>query len=241
MKLRFVLSILFVCLGLMQSKAYTYTNNADNTLYVSDASVTAGGQIELKVCMKNKVAISGMQFDMYLPEGVSVDSSIDSWGDIAFSASLCDTRVNPTKFTLVCSFPEEGNSRHLTFLCYATNASVAGGEGEIATVTLNVDGSVAAGNYDVLLHNVVVSNTSDTYDNTQDFTSTLTVTSSSSRLSGDVNGDGFVDVKDAVALIDVCQSGYADAVDASVRDVDGNGIVDKNDAAAIVGLYLNKK
>lgn len=205
MKLRYLFSVICVCLGLLQSRADTYTDNADNTIYVSNVSVKAGGQVTLTVNMKNKVQISGFQFDLLLPEGVTVDSSVDAFGDTEVSAAISGTRVNPKRFTFSTSFPEQGNESHLTVLCYATNASVLAGDGEVATITLNVAGNVSSGDYDLILRNVVVSNTTDTYDNSKDITSKLTITggSSSSRLRGDVNEDGVVDIRDVTELIDI--------------------------------------
>lgn len=203
MKLRYLLTIIYVCFGLLQSKADTYTNNKDNTIYISDVSVKAGGQVTLTVNMKNKVLISGFQFDLLLPEGVTVDSTIDAYGDPEISA-IIGTRVNPSKFTFSTSFPEQNNKRHLTVLCYATNSNVQVGDGEVATITLNVAGNVNSGDYDLILRNVVVSNTTDTYDNSKDITSKLTITgSSSSKLKGDVNEDGVVDIRDVTELIDI--------------------------------------
>lgn len=205
MKLRYLFSVICVCLGLLQSRADTYTDNADNTIYVSNVSVKAGGQVTLTVNMKNKVQISGFQFDLQLPEGVTVDSSVDAFGDTEVSAAISGMRVNPKRFTFSTSFPEQGNESHLTVLCYATNASVLAGDGEVATITLNVAGNVSSGDYDLILRNVVVSNTTDTYDNSKDITSKLTITggSSSSRLRGDVNEDGVVDIRDVTELIDI--------------------------------------
>ena len=70
-------------------------------------------------------------------------------------------------------------------------------------ITLNVDKSVAADDYDIILRNVVVSNTSDTYDNSKDIKSKLTVLSASSKLKGDVNEDGVVDISDLTELVNI--------------------------------------
>lgn len=204
MKLRFLLTIMCVCFGLLQAKADTYTDNKDNTIYISDVSVKAGNQIALKVNMKNNVQISGFQFDLLLPEGVTVDSSIDTFGDLAINASICGTRVNPNKFTFSASLPDGDSNRHLTVLCYATNTNVMVGDGEVATITLNVANNVSAGDYDLILRNVVVSNITDTYDNSKDIISKLSITGgSSSILKGDINEDGKVDIEDVTALINI--------------------------------------
>lgn len=152
--------------------------------------------------MKNNVPISGIQFDMLLPNGISADATTDRFGDVAITAGISGTRINPSKFNFSVAFPEANNNQHITVLCYATNSNVAVGEGEVFTITINADKDIQQGEYPIILRNVVVSNTNDTYDNTKDITSMLTV-GTASRLRGDVNEDGVVDIKDVTDLVEI--------------------------------------
>ncbi len=54
---------------------------------------------------------------------------------------------------------------------------------------------------------------------------------------GDVDGDGTVDVSDAVGIINYFLSGSND----SNYDVNGDGTVDVSDAVEVINLYLNSK
>jgi len=56
---------------------------------------------------------------------------------------------------------------------------------------------------------------------------------------GDVNGDGVIDVTDAVAVINAYLSGNANAVSLALADMNGDGIIDITDAVAIINIYLN--
>ena len=59
--------------------------------------------------------------------------------------------------------------------------------------------------------------------------------------TGDANGDGSVDVTDAVAVINAYLSGDSSSINVSVADVNRDGMIDITDAVAIINLYLNNQ
>jgi len=59
--------------------------------------------------------------------------------------------------------------------------------------------------------------------------------------NGDANGDGSVDVTDAVAVINAYLSGDNSSINVSVADVNRDGMIDITDAVAIINLYLNNQ
>ena len=179
MKQKFISIVLCFCFSLVLSKAATYTNNANNVLYVKSATCIKGGSVELSVALKNNVSISGFQFDLYLPSGVTVASETDAWGDESIETAFSSGRGNPSYFTYMSSFPEANNHSHVRVLCYSMNKTLSGTDGVVATVKVNVSSSVANGTYNVILKETSVSNSTDTYVNTNSLTSTLVVGSSS--------------------------------------------------------------
>lgn len=160
------------------ASAETYKDDPNNVLYVNPVTCQAGTQATLDVYMKNEDAnISGFQFDLYLPEGFTVDYSTDKYGERVISAVMSDDRFNPAKFTFSTSFPETGSYQHLTVLCYSSSdGKVIGNDGVVATVTLNVDEGLAAGDYSFTLKNTVTSTKANTYMKTTDINGTITVT-----------------------------------------------------------------
>ncbi len=60
-------------------------------------------------------------------------------------------------------------------------------------------------------------------------------------MTGDANGDGSVDVTDAVAVINAYLSGSNDSIHEDVADVNHDGVIDITDAVAIINLYLNSQ
>ena len=59
--------------------------------------------------------------------------------------------------------------------------------------------------------------------------------------NGDANGDGSVDVTDAVAVINAYLSGDNSSINVGVADVNHDNVIDITDAVAIINLYLNNQ
>ena len=59
--------------------------------------------------------------------------------------------------------------------------------------------------------------------------------------TGDANGDGSVDVTDAVAVINAYLTSDQSGINAGVADVNYDGVIDITDAVAIINLYLNSQ
>ena len=145
----------------------TDESDAENVIYVENVSGSKKSQVELSVRMRNASDIRGFQFDLYLPEGVSMATNA--------KASLSSDRLAAgDAHTLMVDEVSDGAVR---FLCSSMNdESFAGGDGEIATLTVNIADNVAIGDYDVVVKNALMTETdiSKSYE-ADDIKSTLTV------------------------------------------------------------------
>ena len=145
----------------------TDDSDAENVIYVENVSGSKNSQVELSVRMKNASDIRGFQFDLYLPEGVTIANNA--------KASLSSDRLAAgDAHTLMVNEVSDGAVR---FLCSSMNdESFAGGDGEIATLTVNIADNVANGDYDVVVKNALMTETdiSKSYE-ADDIKSMLTV------------------------------------------------------------------
>ncbi len=145
----------------------TDESDAENVIYVENVSGSKNSQVELSVRMRNASDIRGFQFDLYLPEGVTMATNA--------KASLSSDRLAAgDAHTLMADEMTDGAVR---FLCSSMNdESFAGGDGEIATLTVNIADNVANGDYDVVVKNAIMTETdiSKSYD-ADNIKSTLTV------------------------------------------------------------------
>ena len=145
----------------------TDESDAENVIYVENVSGSKNSQVELSVRMRNASDIRGFQFDLYLPEGVTMANNA--------KASLSSDRLAAGDVhTLMVDEVSDGAVR---FLCSSMNdESFAGGDGEIATLTVNIADNMANGEYDVVVKNALMTETdiSKSYE-ADDIKSTLTV------------------------------------------------------------------
>lgn len=199
MKKKLLLSLLSVSLGVICAKAETHFDDPNNILYFENVKGPAGGQIKLSINLRNTEDITSYQTEIYLPEGITADYQVNDKGKIRI-ASISQERGDAADFTFSSSFPEEGSYNRVNVLCYSTDGTTFyGNEGEVATLTLNVDPSVAVGDYTITYKNVVVSNNKDTYRQSNDLTSIVSI--EEADLKYDVNGDGKVDIADLTSLV----------------------------------------
>ena len=60
-------------------------------------------------------------------------------------------------------------------------------------------------------------------------------------LTGDADGDGSVDVTDAVAVINAYLTNNTSGINVGVADINHDGVIDITDAVGIINLYLNSQ
>ncbi len=125
----------------------TDISEMDDAIYVEPTEVISGNQAVLSVKMKNNVAIQTIQFDLYLPEGVTVVPNEDQELITASKA-----RIN--KFNYFNSTMQENGA--LRLLAQATTTNVPAGDGEICRVTVSVPESMDKGDYPIIFKDVLM-------------------------------------------------------------------------------------
>lgn len=132
----------------------TDVSTIDNVIYISPFTVTAGTQTTLSIKMKNKAAIRGFQFDLYLPEGMTaVKSSKGRIQGVLNAGRLPDEDEHDLTFS-------EQADGAIRFLCSSQyDETFTGTDGEIATLQMNVAAGMADGDYALLLREVKLTET----------------------------------------------------------------------------------
>jgi len=145
----------------LAAMACTYANagntdvsSIDNVVYITPFTVSSGTQTSLSIRMKNTALIRSFQFDLYLPDGVSVVKS--SKGRI--QGSLSQSRL-PDEDQHLLTFSEQPDGA-IRFLCGSEyDESFTGSDGEIATLQIDVSADMSAGDYPVYIKNITLSET----------------------------------------------------------------------------------
>ena len=216
MKRRFLFLLMAVC-SLVGANAAI--NRANNYLYANDVTAKTGllGQtVEVTLNMKNAKEIINWKTTLAgLPEGVTFvkAEAADRWSE----------EIVATDLTL---FSETENA-------------VAAGDGVVAKITLSVAATVAEGEYDIQLKDVVMT--------AADGTSIAQVESKTFKMTiepggepekkGDLNGDGFVDASD----IQIVLNDMAEEANDPAHDLNGDGFVDASDIQVILNIMAEEE
>ena len=209
----------------------TDLSSMNNVIYLNKVEASAGSQINLSIRMKNAVSIRGFQFDLYLPDGVTVVKSAK--GKIV--GSLSDGRLpEDDEHTLTLSEQSDGAIRFLCGSLY--DETFTGNDGEIATLSVKIAENMADGNYAIILKDIKMTETDiNNYYQTDQVKSTLTITS---YTSGDINGDGKVDVSDYIGIANHIMGSTPEGFVVKAADVNEDGLIDVSDYIGVANIIL---
>jgi hypothetical protein len=198
-----------------------------NGLYAENTTGRAGNTISLPVSMNNSIDIQGIQFDLILPEGVTIPKNGRKWGVTMNADRAEDFNVSG----------EEKGDGHYRFVC-TSNDAATGYNGNIMTITLQLPEGMEATDYDIYLRDIELSTADSWPIRPKDDVAKLTV--KPYVLFGDVNSDGVVTVTDVTAIINFIlgKPSYNFNIDAA--DVNEDGYINVTDVTNTINIILNK-
>ena len=204
----------------------------DNVIYLEPTEVKANSEATLSLKMKNSAKIRGFQFDLYLPDGVTVVKN--SKGRIM--GQLSEGRL-PEEDVHNLSISEQPDGA-IRFLCSSQyDETFTGNDGPLVTLEVAYAADMAKGDYPIAMRNVkLTENDISLFYLTEYLESTLTIGAAAQK--GDVNGDGTVDVADITSVISVMAGNTTIAH--SAADVNGDGSVDATDITTIISIMAGQ-
>ncbi len=207
----------------------TDISQIDNVIYMEPQDVRTGSLATLSFKMKNNVPIRGFQFDLYLPEGMTVAT----FSNGKVQASLDATKLpEGDDHQLTTSIQPDGAVR---FLCNSQyDENFAAGDDIVLTLKVNVSEDMQEGEYPIDLKTVKLSETDiSKYYLTELVRSKVTV---GSYLLGDVNADGVVDISDYISMANYIHGNVAEGFVFRAGDIDGNGSIDISDYIGVSNI-----
>lgn len=190
--------LLSLCLGATSALA-----DENKYVYHDALTVDAGTEVTLSVKMKNDIPLSGYQYDLVLPEGISIVVDEDEFP----AAFLSTARTTPAKMNFFDSSIQANGSFRV--LCYSSKGyTFSGTDGEITLITIKIDENMISGTYEGRFEDIQLSYAGNSYD-TELVTFDITVNGKDpepdpqpSSLWGDLNNDGQVSIADVNTLIE---------------------------------------
>lgn len=193
----------------------------DNALYADDVTVYPDGATCFPILMKSEESITNVQFDVVLPEGVTIKNS-----------TLTDRKGSDHTIT---TYSVNGATR---FIVTSMGGQVfSDNDGAVINLSLDIDKNLAPGHRGITLRNVTLSTTGAVKVNTPACTAILSV---SDIESGDADGDGVTDVNDVTSTINHILKKPVASFVRGAADVDGDSVIDVNDVQATIDKALGK-
>ena len=195
----------------------------NNRIVVSDVQGIAGGRTSMPVVLKSEKNIVSFSFDVKLPEGVTPVVDSDKFIEVKKNSRI--------PMVIRGSVLEDGTCR---FVAMPNGESITAGKGNIFAFSIQMDKNMELGDYECRIGNVKLVTEQMLRIQPFDTTSLLTIKEPG---SGDVNGDGEVDIMDATIIV-YYMLGRTTNLNLTVADVNGDGEVDILDPTIIIYQYV---
>ena len=224
---------------------YTYYGRPDGDTWFAPHIETvnfpadkAGEEMTLSVVLNADRPVTAFQFDLYLPEGMEMTFDEDDFENILLSTA----RTTERKHTLTSQQMPDGAWR---VICYSDkNNTFEGGEGEVCTITVKTNASMANGSYPIVFKNMTTTYITEgegTGQETRDqITTYVNFFTPESPLYGDANGDGTVNVTDITTIVSYILGNNPTKFVFSMADAYTDGAINVTDIAATVGIIMNE-
>ena len=201
-------------------------------LVIPDVNVPAGGSVTLNIGLNNITTnLMGWQCDIRLPEGLTLELKANGK-----PKGTLGERFKDTDHSISSSKLANGDYR---FIVTSMDGDVIPGtSGTLFSVTIIADASLAAG---TKLTGTVKNIEFNTKDNQKlTFSDESFNVNIKSSILGDVNGDGNVDIADAVCIVNYVIGKPNSTFTLASADVNNDGVVNMADAIYIVNFVVGK-
>lgn len=208
-----------------------FSNLANNTLYVDSLSAMAGTSINIPINMVNDSTISAFQFDLYLPDGITLHSDVID-NETVYAVKLSDRKASSH---LINTAPMSDGS--VRIICYsAGNATFKGNTGTLLNLTVDIDENMTKGDYLLQMKNIrLVTNTENEIVTTKKSSPISIYT----YITGDANMDFNVSMADVVTTVNYILEKNPAVFNFSAANINNDILITMADVVGIVNIVLN--
>lgn len=198
-------------------------------VYIEDFNIAAGETATVGLMMDNPDEITGIQTDIYLPEGLSVAIDDEDYYCI---------ELNPDRktrnHTIDGNYQEDGSFRIISYT--SDSKAFKLNNGAVAFITLHADEDYE-GTHLIHIMNTELANPSGAQFWPSNETCTVTCTAVHT-LRGDADGNGSVNITDVTALIDYLLTGNASGINLVGANCNNDSSVNISDVTALIDYLL---
>lgn len=195
-------------------------------VYTDNVVGVPTGNILLPIMLKNTSSITGIQFKLKLPNGISVAEDIQG----NYMTSLTDRAYDQR---LMCSKLSDGTYQIVAFS--TSSSAFYEHRGVCAYIKLSISNNISVGYYELKIQDVELTNTNGEAIHHKDVASTLSITAVN---KGDTNNDGHISITDAVNIVNYILGNPPTNFVLEAADVNDDGKITITDAVGIVNIIL---
>lgn len=210
----------------------TDISKLDNAIYIEPFTARVGDNVNIEVKLKNADTATSYGFEIELPDGVTITLDSDGSFDEEITLSSRNSKHNVTTNKL------SGNIYKIGVASLGSK-SLTDNDGIVLIIKANVRDDMPEGVYPVMIKNPLIVYSNGSKPTVQETQTSITVTVENYQ-KGDVDGDGVVDLADAVLVINHYVGKPVTTFIEKAADVDGDGVVDLADAVLIINYYVGK-
>lgn len=206
-------------------------NAVADDVTISDVSIAAGETKSISIEFNNPTKdYIAFEFWLKLPNGIRVE--YDEMGDLM--ALLNDSRANGH----VLEVSEPNNDGIYHFLGYSgRNKSLRGSSGELINLTIHCAEDAEVGSFSASVYDLIFSDPNKVEVDFADFSFGVNITGG--NIMGDVNGDGKVNIADAVAVVGYIMEKPPLNFIKKYADINQDNSINISDVIGIVNIILN--
>ena len=197
------------------------TISDNNRLYLAESTVAIGAESSIQVILENEDVYSGLEFDVTLPTGITLSQA---------------TKTNRLSSAFTLQTSSLGGNTYKVLLYNTSHQNFSGNDGALLNLVINVSETMATGDYEVLLSNIVASDAdASVSDDLADSQSVLHV---EDYIIGDVTSDGRVNVTDIMAVANYILKIPMTTFNEQAADVNGDSRINVTDIMGIANIIL---
>lgn len=202
-----------------------------NALYIEPINACKGGNTNIQVKLKNSGSVTSYGLDLVLPEGITI--ATDNGGSFDSEVTLSNRHASNHAATT----NKVSDNVYKIGVASLNSKTLSGNDGAVLTVRAHVAEGMEVGEYPIIVRSPLIVNSNGTKPEVCEMRSKVTI---DDYQKGDVDGDGVIDLADAVLVINHYVGKLVTNFIEKAADVDGDGVIDLADAVLIINYYVGK-
>ena len=216
-----------ILLAIVSLLALVNQVSAEDKVTIKDFSITPGKTKALNIELESNVTYAAFQFDLYLPQGITITEYSADNSRIPESTSLEMVQQENGCYRFIAAAMEE--------------KTIEGNSGSIITIKVSASKDLESGSLTGYFRNIKLSKVGGTGVSYAEMSFPITV--KEPPMKGDANGDGIVNATDIVEIVNFIMGHPSDKFNEDAADANEDGVVNAADMVVIVNhcIYLGRK